>query len=195
VARLLAARLGAFLILQNYSRLVIDCNRPLTSPDSIAVASDGIAIPGNVGLSRADAEQRAAAIFVPYHDRIRLEIDERLNRGQATVLVSIHSFTPVFNGFVRPWHAGTLYNRDARLANALRQALAIEKPLVIGDNEPYAASDMTDYAIPQHGEKRQLLHVGVEIRQDLIAGAEGQHQWAERMEHGLISALEAVAAG
>jgi predicted N-formylglutamate amidohydrolase len=194
VARLLATRLGAFLILQNYSRLVIDCNRPLTSPDSIATMSDGILIPDNASLSKADAEGRAAAIFWPYHDRIRLELDERLARQQAAVLVSMHSFTPVFKGFVRPWHAGVLYNRDPRLARALRHALASDTQLVIGDNEPYAASDTTDYAIPQHGEGRQVLHVGVEIRQDLIAHAAGQAEWAIRMEKALISALATVAA-
>jgi predicted N-formylglutamate amidohydrolase len=192
LAQLLAGRLGAFLILQNYSRLVIDCNRPLDSPDSIATMSDGVPIPGNLNLSRATAEQRATAIFTPYHDRIRLEMAERRRRQQPTVLVSVHSFTPVFKGFVRPWHAGTLYNRDPRLARALRQALASDGEFVIGDNEPYAASDTTDYAIPEHGEKPRVLHVGVEIRQDLIADAAGQQQWAERLDGALGHALEAV---
>ena len=87
------------------------------------------------------------------------------------MLVSLHSFTPTFAGFARPWHAGILYHRDTRLAHALLAALRAEPGLVVGDNEPYAVSDATDFAIPVHGEQRGLLHVELEIRQDLIADA------------------------
>lgn len=192
IARMLALALDAVLILQSYSRLVIDCNRPLGSPASIALISDNVPIPGNASLSALDAEQRAAAIFTPYHDRIRRELNGRAARQQPAVLVSVHSFTPVFQGFVRPWHAGTLYHRDPRLAHALMQQLRTEAALVVGDNEPYAASDTTDFAIPQHGELRELLHVGIEIRQDLIAEAAGQRQWAQRLAEGLRHALDSL---
>ena len=193
VARMLALALDAVLILQSYSRLVIDCNRPLASPASIASVSDAIAIPGNAGLTAPEAEQRAAAIFTPYHDRIRRELDARAARQRATVLVSVHSFTPVFQGFVRPWHVGTLYNRDPRLARALMQELRTEAALVVGDNEPYAASDATDFAIPQHGELRELLHVGIEIRQDLIAEGAAQRDWAQRLAEALRRSLVSLA--
>jgi predicted N-formylglutamate amidohydrolase len=194
VARLLANSLDAVLILQSYSRLVIDCNRPLNSPASIAPISDTIPIPANAAVSREEAQQRAAAIFTPYHERIRLELDRRGAVQRAAVLVSIHSFTPVFQGFVRPWHVGTLYNRDPRLAQALMHELATDPALVVGDNEPYAASDATDFAIPQHGELRQLLHVGIEVRQDLISEETGQQQWARRLALALNRSLQSLAA-
>jgi predicted N-formylglutamate amidohydrolase len=193
VARLLAHSLDAVLVLQSYSRLVIDCNRPLNSPASIAPISDTIPIPGNAALTSVEAEQRAAAIFTPYHERIGLELDNRGALQRPAVLVSLHSFTPVFQGFVRPWHVGTLYHRDARLARALMSELRTEPGLVVGDNEPYAASDTTDFAIPQHGELRQLLHVGIEIRQDLIDGGTGQQQWAHRLAIALDRSLESLA--
>jgi predicted N-formylglutamate amidohydrolase len=181
LAERLSEKLDAFAILQTYSRLVIDCNRPLAAPGSIVAVSDGTPIPGNEGLHEDAKTARALEIFAPYHARITQELDRRSERPPAPVLVSLHSFTPVFAGFVRPWHAGVLYHRDARLAHALRDALRAQPGLVVGDNEPYAVSDTSDFAVPVHGEQRGLLHVELEIRQDLIADAAGQEQWAERL--------------
>ncbi|WP_434026270.1 N-formylglutamate amidohydrolase [[Pseudomonas] boreopolis] len=178
--RLLAGLLDAFAITQTYSRLVIDCNRPLDSPTSIVAASDGTTVPGNLGLDPAARQARIDEIFAPYHGRIAAELDARAAAGRPTVLIAMHSFTPRMNGFERPWHAGVLYNRDGRLAHALRVALQ-EEGLVVGDNEPYAISDTSDYAIPVHAEARGLLHVELEIRQDLIADHAGQLEWAERL--------------
>ena len=177
----LAGLLDAFAILQTYSRLVIDCNRPLQAPGSITATSDGTVIPGNDGLDDARRKQRVDAIFAPYHARIESALDARARTGRPTILVAMHSFTPAMNGDARPWHAGVLYQRDARFAHALRDALHAEGDLVVGDNQPYSVSDATDYAIPVHAEARGLAHVELEIRQDLIADAAGQQAWAERL--------------
>ena len=181
VATALAKDMGVHLIAQLYSRLVIDCNRPLTSPGSIPLISEATDIPRNGGLSRAQIEARQRAIFTPYHKRIETALDARKARGQPTILVSLHSFTPVYAGIARPWHIGTLYHRHERLPHLLRDALQAEGDLVVGDNEPYAVSDDTDYTIPVHAEKRGLVSTGIEIRQDLIADPSGQQQWAERL--------------
>jgi predicted N-formylglutamate amidohydrolase len=181
LARRLAAALDAWLILQNYSRLVIDCNRPLTSPDSIVQRSEDTVIPGNQGVSREQAELRARSIFEPYHGRIRGELDQRAAQGKASVLVFMHSFTPTFRGVARPWHAGVLYHKDVRLALWLLAALRRERELMIGDNQPYSASALTDYGIIEHGERRSLPHVEIEVRQDLLGDAHGQQIWAERL--------------
>ena len=108
-------------------------------------------------------------------------IDARLQAGQPTVLVSLHSFTPVYAGIARPWHIGTLYQHDRVLPPLVLQGLRAEPGLVVGDNQPYAVSDDTDYTIPVHGERRGLLNTGIEIRQDLISDAAGETQWAERL--------------
>ncbi|HEX7802944.1 MAG TPA: N-formylglutamate amidohydrolase [Pseudoxanthomonas sp.] len=181
LAERLSEKLDAFAILQTYSRLVIDCNRPLEAPGSIVAVSDGTAVPGNEGLDDDAKTARALEIFAPYHARITQELDRRSEQSPASVLISLHSFTPVFAGFVRPWHTGVLYHRDARLAHALRDALRAEAGLVVGDNQPYAVSDTSDFAVPVHGEQRGLLHVELEIRQDLIADTAGQEEWAERL--------------
>jgi predicted N-formylglutamate amidohydrolase len=181
VAEQLSDHLGAHLIAQRYSRLVIDCNRPPGVASSIPVISEATIIPGNEGLEPAAAEIRRHEIFDPYHRRIDAIIDARLHRGQPTVLVALHSFTPVYAGIARPWHIGTLYHRDRTLPPLMLQHLRAEGDLVVGDNEPYAVSDQTDYTIPVHGEMRGLINTGIEIRQDLIGDQAGQHQWADRL--------------
>ena len=180
--RALAKRLDAWAIEQTYSRLLIDCNRPLASPTLIPEVSDGTAVPGNTGLGAAQRQQRIDAIQAPYHAHISAELDRRREAGLPTVLVMMHSFTPVMNGMQRPWHAGVLYHQDTRFAQALLQALRAEGDLVVGDNEPYSVNSNSDYAVPVHGEGRGLVHVELEIRQDLIADAAGQQAWAERLE-------------
>jgi predicted N-formylglutamate amidohydrolase len=181
VAEQLSNHLDAHLIAQRYSRLVIDCNRPPCVASSIPVLSEATAVPGNEGLARAAAEARRRAIFEPYHRRITEVIDQRSRESMPTVLVSLHSFTPVYAGVTRPWHVGTLYHRDTRLPPLLLQLFRGEGDLVVGDNEPYAVSDQTDYTIPVHGEARGLMNSGIEIRQDLIADQAGERQWADRL--------------
>ena len=181
VAEALSGQLDAHLIAQRYSRLVIDCNRPTDAVSSIPRISEATAISGNEGISREAAEARRQEIFAPYHRRIAEVIDRRLAAGMPTVLVSLHSFTPVYAGAARPWHIGTLYHRDMRLPPLLLKLLRAETTLVVGDNEPYAVSDATDYTIPLHGEARGLMNSGIEIRQDLIAEPAGQKQWADRL--------------
>jgi predicted N-formylglutamate amidohydrolase len=191
VAEALSKHLGAHLIAQRYSRLVIDCNRPATAASSIPRISEATVIPGNEGISPTAAEARRREIFDPYHRRIREVIDRRLNDGVPTVLVSLHSFTPVYAGIARPWHIGTLYQRDTRLPSLLLELLRQEADLVVGDNEPYAVSDETDYTIPVHGEARGLMNSGIEIRQDLIAEPAGQQQWADRLAR-VFTGIEAT---
>jgi len=181
VAEALSKQLDAHLIAQRYSRLVIDCNRPPAAASSIPVISEATAIPGNEGLGPDAAAARRAEIFDPYHRRIQQVIDRRLREGRPTVLVSLHSFTPIYAGVARPWHIGTLYQRDTRLPPLLLKLLRAEADLVVGDNEPYAVSDDTDYTIPVHGEARGLMNSGIEIRQDLIADQAGERQWADRL--------------
>jgi len=181
LGRLLAAELGAWLILQNYSRLVIDCNRQLTHPDSITKKSEDTPIPGNQAVSEAKAQRRALEIFEPYHARIRRELDERTFHGKPPFLIFLHSFTPRYRGIERPWHAGVLSHRDTRMAAPLLEALRNEPGLVVGDNEPYAASAQTDYGIVEHAEHRGLLHVELEVRQDLLVTPGDLAGWSERL--------------
>jgi predicted N-formylglutamate amidohydrolase len=193
VTEKLAQALDATAVLQEYSRLVIDCNRAPGWASSIPALSELTPIPGNENIPPAEREARRREIFQPYHERIAELLDLRGPRerrtGRRIVLIAMHSFTPVFKGEPRTIEIGILYNRDARLANILLDLLRAErKPdgappygLVVGDNAPYAITDASDYTVPVHGEGRGLPHVEIEIRQDLIGDEAGQAAWAARL--------------
>ncbi len=178
LTRRLSERLGATAILQPYSRLVIDCNRPQRAPDLIPAASDGTPIPANAALTEADRAARLAAIHAPFHAAISGTLD---GRRPAPAPVALHSFTPrlAAGGPDRPWHAGFCCNRDDRLARALLAEVArLEPGLRLALNEPYPVDDLGDFTVPVHGEARGLPHVLVEVRNDLIADTPGQARWA-----------------
>jgi len=181
LGRLLADALDAMLIRQNYSRLVIDCNRPLDAASSIPVISEHTAIPGNAGLDQINKAARASEIFRPYHECIEAELDRRRQVGHAAAPISLHSFTPVFKGLARPWHAAVLYDRDPRFARRLKALLDAEQKFTVGENVPYSVNGATDYTIPVHAERRNLHHVLIEVRQDMIADEDGQRAWALRL--------------
>ncbi|MEM7173567.1 MAG: N-formylglutamate amidohydrolase [Pseudomonadota bacterium] len=189
VSRSVSAALDAPLICQNYSRLVIDCNRQTIARDAIATVSEETEIPGNKALSPAEAAARAREIHRPYHDTIVAALDARATAMVPTILIAMHSFTPRFKGQDRPWHIGLLYNRDDRVARASETILAEEAGLVVGDNEPYAISDEGDYTIPVHGEQRGIPHLEFEIRQDLISHDAGVSEWADRITELLCRGL------
>jgi predicted N-formylglutamate amidohydrolase len=190
VCRLVADALDATLVQQNYSRLVIDCNRMPGSEESIPEVSELTRIPGNIGLSECRKAVRVREIFRPYHDRIGADLDRRREAGRSAALIAMHSFTPVFMGVARPWHAGVLYNRDPRFAHLLMALLKGEGSLVVGDNEPYSVTDASDYTIPVHGEQRGLHHVAIEVRQDLIADDKGQRAWGVLLARLLRQAFQ-----
>jgi predicted N-formylglutamate amidohydrolase len=188
VARQVAAMLDARLVAQNYSRLVIDCNRDPAVASSIPTLSESTEIPGNMGLSGEEIAARRCEIFDPYHAHLRALLDERRAAGRRTILIAQHSMTDVFNGVRRGMHAAVLYNRDRRFAGLVLDLLRRESSLVVADNEPYFISDETDYTIPHHGEARGLPHVEIEIRQDLLRDEAGRSAWAGRIARTLQDA-------
>lgn len=188
VAGHLSENLGGDLVAQTYSRLLIDCNRPPHVPSSIPEKSENTLIEANRNLTAEDRQLRRTSIFDPYHDAIRTRLDERERNERRTVLVSVHSFTPVFHGNARPMHIGLLFNRDPRLGRLLKNRLAEDASLMVVENEPYAVGDETDYTIPVHGEQRGIAHVMIEIRNDLIAREVGQSSWANRIGDLLLEA-------
>lgn len=191
VASRVASALDATLVAQNYSRLVIDCNRDTRMPASIPTVGESIDIPGNVGLRDEDVMARRAEIFQPYHDHLHILIDERLQVNRPTILISQHSMTDVFKSIRRTMHAAVLYNQDRRFAGVLLDILRRERSLSVGDNHPYMGSDDTSYTLPHHGEARGLPHAEIEIRQDLIRSEAGQAEWARRIASALQNAEKA----
>ena len=176
-------------MLQTYSRLVIDCNR---DPDGAEFDPGGERDDGDSGQSsdcRPSSVRRGGRRSSSRITRAsEALLDARQAAGRRTVFVAMHSFTPVFKGESRAMQVGVLYNRDARLAEIMLELLRAEGDLTVGDNAPYAVSDVTDYGVPVHAERRGLAHVEIEIRQDLIADEAGQAAWAARFERLLRAA-------
>lgn len=193
LARAMATLMDAPLILQRYSRLIVDCNRPFDAPDCFPEISDGTAVPPNRSLSHEERSQRFAEIHQPLHDAIGDLLDEREKSARPTVLVSVHSFTPVLAGVHRPWLLGALANRDKSFANAFLSAfMARNEDVSAALNVPYTVDDFSDYTVPVHGEKRGLPHVLLEIRNDQISDPAGQALWAKRLTEALRDAADAV---
>ncbi|RWO62719.1 MAG: N-formylglutamate amidohydrolase [Mesorhizobium sp.] len=181
VTRLLSSKLDAPAFLSGYSRLLIDLNRPLGTPGSIPVLSEDTDIPGNVGIDSAERIRRAEIIFSPFHDRVTAHLDGRAQAGRQTRIVTIHSFTPVFLGVSRPWHAGVLHDHASCLAEAILSGLRTDAALNVAANVPYVISRDADYAVPIHGDDRGIPAVLVEIRQDLLSTRSGIEEWADRL--------------
>ena len=182
VARRLAGLLDAPLALAGYSRLLIDCNRPPTAPSLIPTRSEATDIPGNRNLTAEERAARDRLFFAPFRDRVAALLDARIAAGRPTVLIGMHSFTPVFLGVRRPWQVGVLYLRAKRLAAALLDGLRTADPaLLIGVNEPYRVTLEGDFTVPWVGEARGLATALFEVRQDLIADDAGAAAWADRL--------------
>lgn len=193
LGQVLARELDCPFLRQIYSRLVIDCNRHRARADAVPQISDRTRIPGNRNLQDSARRARIESIHVPYHAAISRMLDDRQYQGRATVLVSLHSFTPILNGSARPWDVGILYWRGRTdFALGLRDALARQTGIVVGDNVPYAM-DETDYTVPYHAFSRALPYVEIEVKQSLIGDPQGQAVWAARLGTAAREALDRIA--
>jgi predicted N-formylglutamate amidohydrolase len=196
VAERLAGALDATLVESCISRLVADCNRPLDAPDLVPEISERTAIPGNYGLAAAELDRRVAITHAPYHAAIENMVEERLAAGRRTLLLALHSFTPVYKGVSRPWQIGVIHDEDMRLAGPVLTALSAFEEIVVGDNEPYSPADRVYYTLERHARPRGLPCVMIEIRNDEIRDKRGQRRWADLLA-GILSAtmLDGDAAG
>ena len=188
VTRRLAALLDCPAVLCGTSRLVIDCNRPHDDPTSIPPVSDGVTIPGNQNVTAEERQRRIDSYFWPYQRVVEARLRAMLDAGTVPALVSIHSFTPVFEGFERPWHVALLSGRDRRMTDPVLAELGRDPAIVVGDNEPYSGWDASAYAINVYGAGMGLPSAVFEVRQDLIDTHHGAEAWA----HRLASALRPV---
>lgn len=190
----LARLLDAPAVLTRFSRLVIDPNRGEDDPTLVMKLYDGTLVPANRHVTPEEVVRRLDAYHRPYHDAVTAAIDRIEASGRVPALVAIHSFTPRLMGRQpRPWHIGILWHHDGRIALPLIARLRGEG-LCVGDNEPYSGQLEGD-SMSRHGTGRNLAHVLIELRQDLIAAPEGQVLWAERLAPILSDVIEESADG
>lgn len=192
VARGLAKSLDAPLVHTTVSRLIIDCNREESRADLIPCLSETTQIAGNRNLSADEKAFRLNLAHRPFHKAIDKVINQRLDRGLPTAVVSIHSFTPVYKGQSRPWEIGLIYDKDRRLADPVLEGLKAKGGLTVGDNEPYAPSDGVYYTIRRHGEDRKLPCLMIEIRNDEVKTSAEEAQWSDLLAPLLEHAAQAI---
>lgn len=190
ITRRMSRALDAPAVLSCYSRLLIDCNRQPGHATSIPEISDGIDIPANHGIDAKEVERRQATYFRPFHGAVEAVLDQFSERGVVPVYVAMHSFTPIMDGYERPWHVGVLWNRDPRLAKPLIDALSEWPDVVIGDNQPYSGRDPEGYSIHTHGGDRGIPNVLIEVRQDLVDTHHGAELWAARIGQAVASVVK-----
>lgn len=189
VAARLSEELDATLVAQRYSRLAYDCNRPPESPAAIPEKSEIYPIPGNAGLSAGERQARADSFYHPFHAEIDRLLDQRIASGRRPVLVTMHSFTPVYFGKERDGRLGILHDVDATLAEAILLAAAAEGLKGVRRNYPYGIADGVTHTLQRHGITRSIPNVMFEIRNDLIAASAGQAEWADILVRLLRAAL------
>jgi len=185
LARKLSTLLDAPAFLATYSRLLIDLNRPLHAASSIPERSEATDIIGNLQLPALERQRRAERIFTPFHSRVTQHLDERQAQGRQTVLITVHSFTPVYLGDARQWRAGILFDHAQTLGETLVERLRAQGEPTVAANEPYTISPDTDYAMPIHGKARGIDAALLEIRQDGLLTEAGVEDWARKLARAL----------
>ena len=185
VARQMADLLDARLVHGTVSRLVYDCNRSPDAPDCIPAKSEVYDIPGNKTLSAAERTRRVEAVYRPFHDMLA----ETLATTPGAVLVTIHSFTPVYCGRARATAVGILHDDYVDLADAMLTLCRHHLPAPVERNEPYGPADGVTHTLREHGLKNGLMNVMIEIRNDLIETAQQQSEMARSLSDLLRAAL------
>ncbi len=181
MAMALSDRWQATAVLAQYSRLIVDPNRPLGDPAAIPAVSDGTPIPANQSLNASERQRRAELFYFPYHSTIDQEIARLRLAGPGPIIVAIHSFTPVYGDEERPWHVGVMSAADRRLADRLLQSLRKRDGLAVGDNQPYSGVDL-GYSLRLHGGFQGLANTQIEIRQDLLTKDKDIKHWVDILD-------------
>ena len=167
----------------------------MSDASSIPAISDQTTIPGNQALIDLDRLLRVEELFAPYHQAVERQIGAMLARDIRPILVSVHSFTPVFQGVSRPWHVGVLWNNDPDLAQLVIELLGQFDDWTIGDNQPYHACEPLGYSVETHAVGNGLADILFEVRQDLIAEPAGQQLVADRLTAVLQQVLALTQGG
>ncbi|WP_299753767.1 N-formylglutamate amidohydrolase [uncultured Boseongicola sp.] len=186
----MAERLDAILIAAKTSRLVYDCNRPPHAPDAMPARSEIVDVPGNISLSAAQKAERVKKYYEPFYSTVA----ETMAGIADPILVTVHSFTPIFHGNVRDVEIGILHDSDSRLADALLSTSSANTPRTVRRNEPYGPTDGVTHTLKEHALPSGHLNVMLEVRNDLIATEVAQASMAKMISKWLECALATTVA-
>ena len=187
VCEFLSKKVKDQIILSKFSRLLVDLNRGINSPDCIRHFSDGSFIPFNIGLAENEKKSRIRKFYIPFHEKL----SDIISTKKIKIIFSIHSFTPKLReeNIQRPWHCGILYGLSEKLGNYCIDFLRHNYKFKVGNNEPYGVNNNDDYIISKFGDKKTIPSIIIEIRQDLISDYKGQKTWSEIIQNMIENCL------
>lgn len=192
VALRLAEALDSPLVASRVSRLVYDCNRPPEAVSAMPAISEVVEVPGNRNLSPEECEERIATVYRPFCGTVSALIAARRERGLPTVLITVHTFTPVFFGEMRETEIGVLHDEDSRMADAMLAEVERLPHRRIERNRPYGPEDGVTHSLKIHGVAHGLPNVMIELRNDLVGNAAGVEAMARDLMTLIGPALVAL---
>lgn len=190
VAKLLSERLDGPLVASNISRLVYDCNRPPSVKSAVPEQSEIYDIKGNVNLSKDALDERSTNYYFPFRNALSECLGSHSRRSAETILITIHTFTPVYQGRSRSLKIGILHDSDSRMADGMLASLGAETNMKVERNQPYGPRDGVTHTLKEHGTKRGIANVMVEIRNDLVAKKEQRLEIVELIYNAIVSASD-----
>jgi predicted N-formylglutamate amidohydrolase len=163
VTRALAAAVHAPAVLARFTRLLIDANRDIHAETSIRTEAEGHPVHLNQEVTDEDRAMRIRRFHEPYH----AAIDAALSRYHSAVVLSMHSFTPVYEkGPPRTMEIGVLFDEEEELSLVIAEGLARDG-WAVALNEPYSGKAGLIYAAGRHARHHGRRALELEIRQDL----------------------------
>lgn len=186
VAEGISRKLDAVLVASRVSRLVYDCNRPPDAQGAVPARSEIFDVPGNQDLGQAERDTRVALVYEPFRASLASVIAAA---NDPCIIVTVHSFTPTYNGRARDVQLGILHDTDSRLADAMLMNTHWHTSLDVRRNEPYGPEDGVTHTLRENAVRAGLHNVMIEIRNDLITTPREQDAMAATLSGWIISGL------
>lgn len=184
VVRELAEALGAHAVVARFTRLVCDANRAIDDASMFRARAEGQPVWLNAGLTAADAAVRQDRLWRPYHDAVA----RTLAAVPGRVVLSVHTFTPLYEGATRDVEVGVLYDRADDLAIDWSVALT-DRGLRVWLNEPYSGKEGLIFSAEHHASQSGREALELEIRDDLASDAAWRAVNVPRIAAALLEAM------
>jgi predicted N-formylglutamate amidohydrolase len=193
IAVALSEILDAPLVASRASRLLFDCNRPPTAKNSIPERSEIYEVTGNIDLSKDQVSDRAIDFYFPFRNALSECLGSHSRRVGTSILVTIHTFTPVFLGRKRAVELGIVHDSDSRMADGMLNAVGALSNMKVARNQPYGPRDGVTHTLKEHGNRRGIANVMIEIRNDLVATGDLQSQISTLLGSAIATAADNMA--
>ncbi len=159
----LADAFQAPAVLSHFTRLLADPNRPENSDELFRRRAEGELIELNRAVDELERQRRLTTLYRPYHDAI----DRHLARTSCELVLSVHTFTPLYEGKARSMEIGVLFDREEDLAERVARVIRDSAGFEVAMNLPYSGKDGLMYSVERHALAHGRRALEIEVRQDL----------------------------